>query len=1223
MPRLSKIGAAALAAFGWTLGTSAVTANFLVVAGGGSGGVADDGGGGGGAGGLRSSVSATGGGGSLETALTLNTTLSYTVVVGAGGTGVLGSPYSGQGTNGTASSISTISSVGGGGGGGQVSGILAGLSGGSGGGGGQRPSGNTGGAGTANQGYAGGNGTTAGNDAGGGGGGAGAVGGVASASNDGGNGGVGVANSITGSSTYYGGGGGGGGANSQGSGGNGGGGVALGTNSGGSSGTANTGGGGGASNSHTLYSGNGGSGVVIISYLGAQQFSGGVVTSVGGNTIHTFTTSGTLGPITTLSASYLIVAGGGGAGFNTGGGGGAGGLLSGSGITIDPNSTYLVTVGAGGGGGYDGTNVTRQGLNGSNSSFSMVTTTAVGGGGGATGFPGSGTVGNNGGSGGGGSQGTNSAGGTGTSGQGFAGGTGLSGSQYAGGGGGGAGAVGGAASSSGAIAGNGGVGVTSSISGTSTYYAGGGGGGQGYSGTAGTGGLGGGGNGSNVTNGNGTAGTANTGGGGGGQGAYSGANSGTGGNGGSGVVIISYAGSTQQMAGGTVTIVGGNVIHTFTSTGYLSPIKYSTGSLRFRSSNSAYLTRTATATGNTQKATLSAWVKYATSSTYSVLFTAQNAATTDQDAIYIDNSTQQLVMRIDAAASNPTFYTNMVFRDPAAWYHIVVAIDTTQSVSTDRVKCYVNGNLVTFASYNAPAQNLNFTGWNVSGRRQFVGTQAQYYPAYTWNGEITELNWIDGQQLTPNSFGTFNSYGVWQPITYGGSYGTNGFYLPFNRQAVSYVGSFSGSGQYLSIADSANLRLGSGDFTIEAYINSSWTSTSSTAGIITQYDDAASAGTYIFGIRSSVIYCWDANTNYSGSAIVSNVGWVHVAWVRSGSGTNNNSVYVNGVLNFQFTNTTNFTGAGQPIQIGRWGTTANQYTGYISNLRVVKGTAVYTSNFIPSTSALTAITGTQLLTLQNSSIVDNSTNAYSITNTGGVSTGQTYPFAYGIFQDQGPAGNNWTPSGISGAFGSTLDYLGDAPTLTSATVANYCTWNPNDTGASTMVASNGNLTFTKSGANFAPMRGTIAVIADKYYFEMLANNSSLIQIGVSNGYNIKQNGGDNSISSSGGIGAAWDSRGYLYRTGSGPAYGYTFTTGDVVMVAFDATTGKIWFGKNGTWNTGDPATGTSPAYTASGYDFLTPFANGEGGGSGTTNFGQQPFKYTPPSGFIALNTFNL
>jgi hypothetical protein len=81
--------------------------------------------------------------------------------------------------------------------------------------------------------------------------------------------------------------------------------------------------------------GNGGSGIVIISYTSATQlFGGGTVTQSGGNFIHTFTSSGALSPLSSVTASYLVVAGGGGGGLNLGaGGGGAGGLLTGSGLT--------------------------------------------------------------------------------------------------------------------------------------------------------------------------------------------------------------------------------------------------------------------------------------------------------------------------------------------------------------------------------------------------------------------------------------------------------------------------------------------------------------------------------------------------------------------------------------------------------------------------------------------------------------------------------------------------------------------------------------------------------------------------------------------------------------------------------------------------------------------------------------------------------------------------
>jgi hypothetical protein len=251
---------------------SALTADYLVVAGGGgAGGSALDGngGGGGGAGGLRSTVTATGGGGSLESALSL-TAKSYSVIVGAGGTGGLAAGT--KGSSGNNSIFGTITSTGGGGGAGSSSGQNTALTGGSGGGGAPYVTAPNGAAGTANQGYAGGNPINSGSYGSGGGGGAGAVG--ANAGGTGGNGGNGVAVSILGSSVTYAGGGGGGvyGNYTSGTGGTGGGGNAgagNGTNPG-NSGTTNTGSGGGGSSAFNTgagaVGGNGGSGIVIIRY---------------------------------------------------------------------------------------------------------------------------------------------------------------------------------------------------------------------------------------------------------------------------------------------------------------------------------------------------------------------------------------------------------------------------------------------------------------------------------------------------------------------------------------------------------------------------------------------------------------------------------------------------------------------------------------------------------------------------------------------------------------------------------------------------------------------------------------------------------------------------------------------------------------------------------------------------------------------------------------------
>jgi len=1184
MPRLSKIGAAALAAFGWTTGAAAVSASYLQVAGGGGGGFI--------AGGNRGAGG--GAGGFLTGTVSLNLTLSYTVTVGAGGTPLA----NGSNSTITGTGISITASVGGGAGGSQNGpSSVVGQNGGSGGGGpSQSGSGsNAAGTGTVGQGNDGAAGTNSGGQpfGCGGGGGAGAVGTLSN--NPAGAGGIGLTSSISGTSTYYAGGGGGGtyaaGPGVGGAGGLGGGGTGGGSGGNSTSGTANLGGGGGGAEYSQTSGSSGGSGVVIISYVGAQQFGGGVVTSSGGNTIHTFTTSGTLSPLSSLTASYLIVAGGGGGSF---GGAGAGGLLSGSSLTIDTNSIYAVTVGAGGAG-QDSNSTT--GSNGSNSLFSMVSTTAVGGGGGgkATGT----LTGNSGGSGGGG--GNSGAGGAGTSGQGNAGGTGYTDSATYGiaGGGGGASAVGQTVNAGSSAGGNGGAGTASSISGTSTNYAGGGGGGGTTVGSraGGTGGAGGGGNGTQT--GNASSGTAGTGGGGGGAGSATG----NGGAGGSGIVIISYPGSTQQMAGGTVTVAGGNVIHTFTSSGYLTPIVLVNNSLRFRSSASARLTRTPASASNRKTYTISAWVKLGSldSSSIGTIFCAGDSSTSTSTHLYFYLDQIRFYW---GGAGGPEWRTTQVFRDYSAWYHIVAAVDTNQSVLNDKLKLYINGVQVTsWVSQNsigAIDTQINNTVAHALGSN---AATAQYL----FDGYMTEFNFIDGQQLTPNSFGTSNGLGVWQPIRYGGSYGTNGFYLPFNAGTSSFAGLFNGSSQYLSLTANSSLQFGTGDFTVEGWYYQNGT---------VNYGNIFST-TLSFGTTGGLRLSTGPNNNtfqvatggsglFNASVAFSASRWNHFALVRSSGVT---TLYQNGVSVGSASDSNSYTA--DTFVIG-WvdgsGSSAYLLNGLLSNFRVVKGTAVYTANFTPSTSPLTAISGTSLLTLQNATIIDNSTNAFSITNNGTVTTGQTYPCSTALFNDQGPAGNNWTPNNISGQFGTTLDSMTDVPTLTSATAANYCVLNPINSYATAL--SNGNLKFADGSGNAYQAYGTIAnpdITALSFYCEVTVDATYGVAIAPS----TKQ--GSNSNTDRTGV-LAYYSNGNKFNGTSSSSYGASFTSGDVIGIAMGG--GAVTFYKNGV-SQGVAFSGLTGSY------MFGVWSAGSAGIGCSFNFGQRPFSYTPPTGFNRLNTFNL
>ena len=882
-----------------------------------------------------------------------------------------------------------------------------------------------------------------------------------------------------------------------------------------------------------------------------------------------------------MSASYLIVAGGGGGGNYYGGGGGGGGLLSGSGVTIDTTSTYIVTVGAGGAG---ATSV-GNGVQGTNSSFSIVATAAVGGGYGG-GSSGGSAAGGNGGSGGGAGGITAASGGTATAGQGNNGGAGVS---PGAGGGGGAGAVGQAGTLS--VGGAGGIGATSSISGTSTYYAGGGGGSSAAQGAGGTGG--------GTAAGSGINGTANTGGGG---GATVGASVS---NGGSGIVIISYAGSTQQMAGGSVTITGGNVIHTFTSSGYLTPLTYYTNSLRFRSSASASLTRTPTVAGNRQTWTWSSWVKRGT------LGTDQNIFNNFEDSPYTNeyaalafatDNTLQFYARDSGLTTVGRMYTTQVFRDPASWYHIVIVVDTTNSTSTDRLRMYINGSRVTaFSATTYPSQNLNL-GWNLA-RQAWIGAAGDglYLDGYQSN-----INFIDGQALTANSFGTFNSYGVWQPINYGGSYGTNGFYLPFNAVTTSTYAAAYGGSNYI-ISPSANYNA-SGDFTFETWVYFTNNPNNNTTKFIFDHRSSAGAGglTLVQEGTDNSWTAWNAGNIFAGNTIVAGR-WYHMAVCRQ-SGVQR--AFLNGILTNTTADATSY--STDQIAIGvRYSSTQQLPSGvYLSNYRFVVGTALYTSNFTPSVTPLTAVTNTKLLTFQNSTIIDNSGLSNTLTNTGSLTTNVQYPFSINVFNDQSPQGNNWAPSGISLANGSTYDSMTDVPTLTSATAANYAVGNPLSVGANTALT-NGNLlgTLTGSGGWSATFEN---FTSGKWYYEatVTANSGNSMWIGwISAAYTKNDNG--------------WPYATYVLmyagtgNKGDNTAYGASYTTGDVIGVALDLDGGTITFYKNG---------------VSQGVAFSSITASAQwrplvsGGGTGTSiavNYGQQPFRYTPPTNYIAINTYNL
>lgn len=205
-----------------------------------------------------------------------------------------------------------------------------------------------------------------------------------------------------------------------------------------------------------------------------------------------------------------------------------------------------------------------------------------------------------------------------------------------------------------------------------------------------------------------------------------------------------------------------------------------TNSIRLNGS-SQYLTRTPGSAGNRKTWTFSCWMKKDTyTSADLILLTAW---TTVSDAgefqIAFEGSTQY----VNIATGSSTYRrSNVLFRDPSAHGHLLVAFDSTQATASNRLKVYWNGSEITsWAISNDPALNQDVAVNNnvVHTIGRFERIAARY-----WGGYLSDTYLIDGQALTPSSFGKTDSNGVWVPIKYAGTYGTNGCKLAFGSSGA-------------------------------------------------------------------------------------------------------------------------------------------------------------------------------------------------------------------------------------------------------------------------------------------------------------------------------------------------------------------------------------------------------------------------------------------------------
>jgi hypothetical protein len=667
-------------------------------------------------------------------------------------------------------------------------------------------------------------------------------------------------------------------------------------------------------------------------------------------------------------------------------------------------------------------------------------------------------------------------------------------------------------------------------------------------------------------------------------------------------------------------------------------------SARFDSASSSNLDNTFSSVGSTTDWTLSFWMKRSKISTRQCLFHSKLASGNNNDSLNFETgSFNQLVLRGDGSG---ILQPSMEFKDPAAWYHIVIASDLTNATNSLKVRMYVNGSEITdFVTDNRGTYPSGNT-WSFFNAAELHRIGEGIGTGYEFDGYFAEWYFIDDQVLTPSDFGeTDGTYGHWKAKAYSGSYGTNGFYLPFDGTGTKHTitsngnthhetdqskigGSsiqFDGTGDYLSVPDHSTLDIGTGDFTVEMYLRIP--SVTASYIIMSHGGPGWSGNTNGFSIPLEAAGNIGFNTETGGARINSDAHgmsvdtWHHVAVVRD-SGTIR--FFVDGVAKGSTANSDDISSTAE-LRIGVLydNTTGIEFTGYMDEIRI-SNNARYTTGFTPSTTAFTDDANTVLLI--HSDTTDGST---TFTDSSGVEGA--------LGNDQSGNANHWTENNISLA----EDQMLDSPTN------NFCTLNPLDKHTSGISLTEGNLEVTGS-ASYPMARGSIFASSGKWYVEVCATDI------LDNGYLGVGTSAATLNSASGGVGVdangwglRWDANSHeAYHDGTyETAYSGTPANNDIYQIAFDVDAGKVWWGKNGTWfASGDPGAGTNAEYTNLGSEVAVMIGGGHLSNPSVTvaNFGQDSsfagaktaqgnaddngygdFYYSPPTGFLALCTKNL
>lgn len=640
-------------------------------------------------------------------------------------------------------------------------------------------------------------------------------------------------------------------------------------------------------------------------------------------------------------------------------------------------------------------------------------------------------------------------------------------------------------------------------------------------------------------------------------------------------------------------------------------------SVRYNDDDSPRLYRTPSAVGNRRKGSLSLWYKRCNLGSIQQLF---NAGAGDDITF---NASDKLTF---TDSSGVSYITTQVFRDGAAWGHLLFAWDTSLATAGDRLRIYHNGVEITaFDTETNPDQNDEFEISNTV--RQTLG--ANESDTEEFDGYLSQVYLVDGSQLTPASFGETDDNGVWRPIEYEGTDGS-AVTLTYVEQGKSdsSATTYTFSGVTLGGTSSDHIIIGAvGRMTSVASPSISSITVDGVAAV-EMVNSAGSAGYLHAGLwiaeatgdaTGDVVIVFGSGCNAAAYAVwrASNVGQIvfDTLAVEGGSGVDpsgNISIPAGGALvcladttggskSFTWTNATEVFDADA-------GDGDNYYSGTADT---------FASQTIDRT--ITVDQGSTTSRMECASI--GPTVAYG-------TNGFFLDFADSSALGNDVSGNNndYTSAGLAAN-----DQMTDTPTK------NWCTLNGAAAYSSTL--SNGNLRGV-SGAAAGTCVASIAVSSGKWYFEMTMDEPDpegqsmrACYISQSNTrFSYPQNIHGDATTLDGQFSGYWGYNGNALDNDTaypGRSYGDTYTDGDVVSCALDLDNMAVWWGVNGTWQ----ASATEAEIEAADTSNAAQTGLAEGvwffvfQGASTvaiiSNFGQSSYAHDVPDGFLDFNTANI